>query len=203
MTVWHLLVILCLVILYLAVVVVFLQVRHLREELDASVSARSGRDPLPPLFDVPDTQSGRSAAADVSGERLEALIASVDALRSGLQDLKGLSAIEGRLLAACASMPEHLQPEFDRMLEEMHAMLDSTPRDALAVPAPGIAGTARKNSGAGVDAAYDTARVLLLNNVSDEQVMAQTGCSAEEVNLLKLRLSALQGTRELPKPETI
>ena len=198
MTVWNLIIILCLAILYLAVVVVFLQIRRLREEIYANVFATPiSRETVPPLFESHDrTDEILSEIRDLGElKNLRDLYQ-----LNELKELKSLSSLEGRILAACATIPEQMRPEFEKILEEIQSLsMGSGP--AVGTAQLPITATQKKRTGDGD--AYDAARLLLSHGVDEEQVMAETGLSSEEVNLLKLRLSLLQVPKDLPKPDTL
>jgi hypothetical protein len=154
---WNLLVILCFVVLYLGVALVFSQLRRLRDDMHhlAAVNA------------VPKEQDEESrSCAEIILRRLTSfeinMTTSLEAIPSQLKS--DLESIQGEL----------------RFLAQPSSIgLNSSPVEAQ--------GSLRSSGGGGGQEsdAYREARLLLNNGVDEERVVSETGLTVEEVSLLK------------------
>ncbi|MEO5367886.1 MAG: hypothetical protein H7831_16300 [Magnetococcus sp. WYHC-3] len=159
MTLWNLLVVVCFLVLYLAVSLVFVQVRRLRMDMKAYAALVAKR---------PESR--------ISGESSRECAEAV---------LRELSAVEDKLTQVIHSVPGEIQPELEEIRKELRyigrpTLMSAQPQPSMPTHHGGHSGSA----GRGPDS-YREARLLLANGVDEERVIDETGLTVEEVSLLK------------------
>ncbi|MBF0187824.1 MAG: hypothetical protein HQL50_07850 [Magnetococcales bacterium] len=167
MTVWNMVMILCLAILYLGTTLVYLQIRKLRDELRSIQQATHSNDPA----------LDRASAEESARGCAEAVIREV-------------SSLEKRLTRTMEDVAGKILPE----LQDIQRELRYLERGGNSSGSGGMMGSSasalggEESSNRGKSDSYHEARLLLANGVDEEQVIEQTGLTVEEVSLLK-RLS--------------
>lgn len=185
MTFWNLLVVLCFAVLYAGLVLVFLQLRRLRDEI--RIHHTDNTFPEPSFGGLPPHPALREGEQD----RLESVQQGLEELGQGLLEVgQGLVEVRNQLHALRSGMLEslaaQLQPEFDAIQRQLNYLAHQ--------PAAGGAGLGSASAGAqDRDAAYQNARMLLANGVDEDRVVDETGLAMEEVSLLKRLMMQQQG----------
>ncbi|WP_420905440.1 hypothetical protein [Candidatus Magnetaquiglobus chichijimensis] len=155
MNIWNLLVVVCFLVLYLAVFMVFQQVQKLREETRATTPAEPDVEP----FDSAECINAmhREIAA------LEARLG--EAIRTIPEQLKkDLQGIQADLHYMSRPNPGNM---------------------GMGMPMGHSVKMADSGQPASMSDAYREARLLLSNGVDEDRVVTETGLAVEEVSLLK------------------
>jgi hypothetical protein len=152
---WNLLVVLCFVILYLGVALVFLQLRRFREEMH-QFAASSAAAKKPEDDDSPN-------CAEVI--------------------LRRLTSFELNMNTSLDGIPAQLKKDLDSIQGELRFLAQPSSISSNNPPAENQGGI-RGGTGHDSDA-YREARLLLANGVDEERVVNETGLTVEEVSLLK------------------
>ncbi|MBF0134920.1 MAG: hypothetical protein H7833_07090 [Magnetococcus sp. DMHC-1] len=159
MTLWNLIVVLCLMLLYMGIGFIFLQIRRLREEIKSSAERSS-----PVVTDAEPALDPQKVADGI-----------VEPI------LQELGAMEDKLLQEMTGLSKQFGGELDEIRREMQFMQRSS-------PSSNNTSSTEVRNGAGKRDAYREAKLLLTNGVDEERVIEETGLTVEEVSLLK-RLS--------------
>ncbi|MBF0309691.1 MAG: hypothetical protein HQL56_09205 [Magnetococcales bacterium] len=170
MTFWNLLVILCFAILYLGVVMVYQQVRRLRDEVRQRAEHIEPEEEEPRLQPVVQHDNHEECARII---------------------LEELAVLDRRIKHSLDDLVNRLEQPFEELVKEMRYASRSAPPSRMSEQDMGSnSGLQNKND------AYREAKLLLSNNVDEERVIEETGLTVEEVSLLK-RLINQEGKRDL------
>ncbi|MBF0455621.1 MAG: hypothetical protein HQL72_12500 [Magnetococcales bacterium] len=157
---WNLLVVLCFVILYLGVALVFVQLRRLRDELH-HLSTLNATEEKP---------------ADDSRTCAEII-------------LRRLTSFETNMTTTLEAIPAHLKSDLESIQGELRFLAQPS-SGGMSNNAMERQSSSRGGGGSGKDSdAYREARLLLVNGVDEERVVSETGLAVEEVSLLKRMIS--------------
>ncbi|MBF0159789.1 MAG: hypothetical protein HQL58_09710 [Magnetococcales bacterium] len=184
MTIWNFLVILCFIILYMAIALVFLQIRRLQDEW------RLERDKN---RDLSQTDAFRCEAEQLIGpllQKMESMNESQQRLTNELMNesvQKGVAfvveravaridTLEQRLLVDINQVPERMKSEFEELRSGIRLLARHDNSDHNVAP---IIDTSDS---------YREARLLLSHGVDEEHVSSGTGLTMEEVGLIKSML---------------
>ncbi len=155
---WNLLVVLCFVVLYLGVALVFVQLRRLRDEMHQMAAMNV-------------------AASEKSGDDDESRTCAEVILRR-------LTSFELNMTNSLEAIPSQLKADLESIQGELRFL--GQPAPAAASVAPAASSQSSMSSGGNKDSdAYREARLLLANGVDEERVVNETGLTVEEVSLLK------------------
>lgn len=158
---WNLLVVLCFVILYLTVALVFVQVRRLRDDILHLAAL--------------------NAAAPVADEK-------DDSRTCAELILRRLTSFELNMTTTLEAIPSQLKSDLDSIYGELRFLAQSNNSGNISSKQSDGQGSMRgggsSNHGQESDA-YREARLLLANGVDEERVVNETGLTVEEVSLLK------------------
>ena len=178
MSLWNLLVVLCFVILYLGLALVFSQLRHLRDELKIRDNDSS----------EPETSFQFAQSTARSDEANAAIQNGIQQIAHDIADLR--AAMEHSLNA----VPRQIQTEFQAIRTKIEYIehrqdqfldrIETTTAHPSSAPPPssGSGSTPQQDN---KEDAYREAKLLLANGVTEERVIAETGLTVEEVSLLK------------------
>ncbi|MBF0424249.1 MAG: hypothetical protein HQL66_00290 [Magnetococcales bacterium] len=166
MTLWNLIVVVCLMLLYMGIGVVFFQVRRLRDEIRASAERNE------PVAVEHEPEWDAQKIADGVVEPI----------------LQELGAMEEKIMRDMAELPKRFGEELEEIRREVQFL--QRPNQVV-MNAP----TAESRSGGSKRDAYREAKLLLTNGVDEERVIEETGLTVEEVSLLK-RLSSPERTSQ-------
>ncbi|MBF0153929.1 MAG: hypothetical protein HQL64_09350 [Magnetococcales bacterium] len=155
MTLWNLIIVVCLMLLYMGIGMVFLQIRRLREEVKASAERNE------PIAGETEPALDPQKVADGVVEPI----------------LQELEAMEEKLMHEITALPKRFGEELDEIRREVQFLQRPT-------QAVNNSGNEVRN-GAGKRDAYREAKLLLTNGVDEERVIEETGLTVEEVSLLK------------------
>ncbi|MBF0175611.1 MAG: hypothetical protein HQL63_02000 [Magnetococcales bacterium] len=159
MTLWNFLVILCLMLLYMGIGIIFLQIRRLREDVKAAAERAA------PVLRESEPELDPQKVADGIVEPI----------------LQELGAMEDKLVHEMSGLPKRFSEELEGIRREVQFMQQRSN------PMPTNTGNEVRD-GPGKRDAYREAKLLLTNGVDEERVIEETGLTVEEVSLLK-RLS--------------
>lgn len=156
-----LLVVLCFAVLYLGVVMVFMQIRGLRDELKIQNSPSHFPDPT-----LGDRDNDRDEELD---ERLSAL-------------QRDLMRFQENISQELETIPGQLQSD----LEAIHRQLRYLDRSlSMLIGVQGAPASPSEMASRDREDAHSEAKRLLQNGVPEERVIDQTGLSVEEVSLIR------------------
>ncbi|MGN7611349.1 hypothetical protein ACQZV8_04595 [Magnetococcales bacterium HHB-1] len=178
MTFWNLLVVICFVVLYLGVTLVFIQVRRMREEMKVLAQGILNQIAEQKEASMIPMPSGDSQDTAETAQMCTHLLR------------RELGGVEERLLEGMKKATvEELLPEFEEIQREMRYMeRGGGGGNRRSEPSTTVHGHGERAPLSKSDA-YHEARLLLSNNVDEERVIEETGLTVEEVSLLK-RLQA-------------
>lgn len=155
---WNLLVVLCFVILYLGIALVFVQLRKLRDDLHHHSVAKAAT--------AADSEDKSRACAEVV--------------------LRRLTSFETHMSHSMEEMPKQLKNELSAIQNELRYLAQSAPIGMGGTSRMEGGGLRTAGGGSGSESdAYREARLLLSNGVDEERVVKETGLTVEEVSLLK------------------
>ncbi len=152
---WNLLVVLCFVILYLGVALVFVQLRRFRDEMHQLAAQNA---------------AAANKTEDESPSCAEVI-------------LRRLTSFELNMTTTLETIPVKLKADLDSIQGELRFLAQPQAAGVSAPPSDnhgGIRGAGNHDSDA-----YREARLLLANGVDEERVVNETGLTVEEVSLLK------------------
>ena len=183
MTYWNLLVVVCFGILYLGFLLTHSQIRRTRDDV-ATLDGKLNK--IHALISTLRDEVSINASTDnfPQVDHKADRDAELAAFRSDLAEL------QNRLIARMSSVETRLHSDIDIIQRQMEA-IDSRMDMGASRPAVRSAGGASTSTAAPVNKerdGYREARLLLANGVDEDQVVAETGLSVEEVSLLR-RLS--------------
>ena len=154
---WNLLVVLCFVILYLGVALVFVQLRRLRDEMHHLSAANAAAE-------KPEDES-RSCAEVI---------------------LRRLTSFEINMTSNLEAIPSQMKSDLESIQGELRFLSNSnSSMSHSSPPAENKSGMRGGGNGSQESDAYREARLLLANGVDEERVVSETGLTVEEVSLLK------------------
>ncbi|MBF0380526.1 MAG: hypothetical protein HQL69_05875 [Magnetococcales bacterium] len=153
---WNLLVVLCFVILYLGVALVFVQLRRFRDEMHqlAALNAAANKE----------NDESRNCAEVI---------------------LRRLTSFELNMTTTLEAIPIQLKADLETIQGELRFLAQPQTSPAVAQP-PAESQSSMRGGGTNTDSdSYREARLLLANGVDEERVVNETGLTVEEVSLLK------------------
>lgn len=174
MTFWNFLVVLCFALLYAGLVLVFLQLRRLRDEIRIHHATTKFPEPA---FEAPPAPRPSREGVDEGEEEGEC----TRTVRQGLMEVRA------QLLALQEGLREEIPAQILPELEAIQRQLSYVAHSAATAGVVGGGGGAQDN-----ETAYREARLLLANGVDEDRVVDETGLTVEEVSLLR-RLMIQQG----------
>ncbi|MBF0124736.1 MAG: hypothetical protein HQL60_05305 [Magnetococcales bacterium] len=190
MTIWNFLVIVCFIVLYMGVALVFLQVRRLQDEwrVERDRALEQQQQPATVCCDARQLVEPLLQEVESIGERCSSAVG--EASKQGSAAVLGriierINALEERLLVDIENIPDRIKPEFDELRSGIRLFARQEGSDHGAPPVLGF------------DDAYREARLLLGHGVDEEHVSSSTGLTVEEVGLIKSMLS-----RDNPKDQS-
>ncbi|MBF0195968.1 MAG: hypothetical protein HQL71_15525 [Magnetococcales bacterium] len=152
---WNLLVVLCFVILYLGVALVFVQLRRFRDEMH-QLAAQNAAAAIVPEDDSPN-------CAEVI--------------------LRRLTSFELNMNTTIETIPAQIKTDLESIRAELR-FLAQPQAVSVSSPSSDNQSGMRGGNSQDSDA-YREARLLLANGVDEERVVNETGLTVEEVSLLK------------------
>jgi hypothetical protein len=153
---WNLLVVLCFVILYLGVALVFVQLRRFRDEMHQLAAQNAA---------VKEPEDETPKFAEVI--------------------LRRLTSFELNMNTTLDAIPVKLKTDLDSIQGELRFLAQQPQVSNISAPPVDAQSGIRGGSNSQDSDAYREARLLLANGVDEDRVVNETGLTVEEVSLLK------------------
>ncbi|MBF0610533.1 MAG: hypothetical protein G8345_08385 [Magnetococcales bacterium] len=184
MNLWNLLIVLCFVVLYVGLGLVFDQMRRLRDELRVHFAEKKFPDPLSegdedPLDEREDKEDPRLDSPSFPEETLHVLRQELANAQSRI--LTAINAVPARLAPELEGLHRQLQADVEAIYRQMQFMERNLSRVGRSSP------TSEPSSplDSPAEDRYTEARLLLANGMDEDRVIEKTGLTVEEVSLLK------------------